>query len=52
MSDKKTTPKSVTAKKAIAKPFQGQSMFGGASNTFVAKSQYKPAPVRITQHKG
>ncbi len=52
MSNKKESKKAADQKKVVPVPFKQASKFGGAANTFVTKSQYKPEPVRITQHKG
>lgn len=43
--------KKKTAVKPVA-PFAPQSRFGGGTSQFQQKSQYKPTPIRITQHKG
>ena len=53
MNKPKSTPKqTVKADPLPAKTFQNTSKFGGSSTQFLQKSQYKPTPVRITQHKG
>ncbi len=49
--DDNTSKKKTTVKPVV--PFVAQSRFGGAGNAqFQQKSQYKPTPIRITQHKG
>ncbi|GEM_PF-1725866 len=55
MSKSGDTPKSFSKKVETNKvAFKSPSRFsgGGAQSQFGTKSQYKPMPVRITQHKG